>query len=60
MGGRVGKETKGIHIEPSEDSLIQGLKRKRVDIKKILANPELRKKMIEGACNFLKEIGRHT
>ena len=54
------KDTKGIHPEPSETSLIQGLKRKRVDIKKILANPELRKKMIEGACNFLKEIGRHT
>ena len=54
------KDTKGNHSTTSEDSLERDLKRKRVDIKKILANPELRKKMIEGACNFLKEIGRHT
>ena len=34
--------------------------RKRVDIKKILANPKLRKKLIENACNFLRQIGRYT
>jgi len=33
---------------------------KRVDIKKILADPEKRKALLKGACNFLRQIGRYT
>jgi len=33
---------------------------KRVNIKKILGDPKLRKKMLDGAKEFLIAIGRYT
>jgi len=33
---------------------------KRVDIKKILGDPEKRKALLGGACNFIRQIGRYT
>lgn len=33
---------------------------KRVDIKRILADPKLRAELIRRACEFLRQIGRTT